>query len=58
MNTEATDDASLYSGRNRSKARPIGTYHDVNDMPSIALDDHKTPESMEGMTISYNNELD
>lgn len=45
MNTEATDDASLNSGRNRNKSQRL-------------LEDAKTPDSKGGRTISYNNEFD
>ena len=59
MNTEATDDASLNSGRNRSKKKPgTALYEDKNQIPTIALDDDKTPDSKGGLTISYNNDFD
>lgn len=59
MNTEATDDASLNSGRNRSKSKPgTALYKDRTDMPSITMDDGKTPDSKAGRTISYNKEFD
>jgi hypothetical protein len=45
MNTEATDDASLNSGRNRNKSQRM-------------LEEAKTPDSKGGRTISYNNEFD
>lgn len=51
MNTEATDDASLNSSRNRNKSKN-------NEIPTITLDDSKTPDSKAGRTISYNNEFD
>jgi hypothetical protein len=56
MNTEATDDASLNSGRNRNKSKPTAVIY--NDPPTITLHDAKTPDSKGGRTISYNNELD
>lgn len=56
MNTEATDDASLNSGRNRAKNRPVVIYNDINDVPTITLDDTKTPDGKGVRTIS--NEVD
>jgi hypothetical protein len=59
MNTEATDDASVNSGRNRSKSKNnMCYYYDKNEIPTITLDDSKTPDSKGGRTISYNNEFD
>ncbi|CAI2385837.1 unnamed protein product [Moneuplotes crassus] len=56
MNTEATDDASLNSGRNRAKSKPGLIYNDINDVPTITLDDSKTPDNKGNRTIS--NEMD
>ena len=56
MNTEATDDLSLNSGRNRAKQRPVVVYNDMNEVPTITLDDSKTPDSRANRTIT--NEFD
>lgn len=56
MNTEATDDASLNSGRNKAKNRPVVIYNDINDVPIITLDDSNIPNSKGARTIS--NEFD
>jgi hypothetical protein len=81
LNTEATDDNSVNSNKNRPKtdfafnqwlgihpSSNIISYSQWNkagviynkglDMPSITLDDSKTPDTKGGRTISYNNEID
>lgn len=53
LNTEATDDASLNSGRNRVKSRPAAAvYNNINEVPTITLDGTKTPQTKGARTIS------
>lgn len=56
MNTEATDDNSLNSGRNRAKSKPVVIYNDINEVQTITLDENKTPENKGNRTIT--NEFD
>lgn len=56
MNTEATDELSLNSKRNKTKHRPVVVYNDMNNIPTITLDGNKTPDSKGNRTIS--NEFD
>lgn len=58
MNTEVTDDASLNSERNKSKPKQFMSTNDWNDIPTITLDENKTPNSKGDQTITYNNEFD